>query len=130
MSFKNLKIGNWRQFRELDLEFHERLTIVTGANGSGKTTILNLLSRHFGWAGHLVGTPRRQRDGIRFYSDYWTEEFLESYEKWLEEKFSLVEEPFAPSPPVGNEQKIGTLTYRNDRTAQLSVPTTVGSQFT
>jgi predicted ATP-dependent endonuclease of OLD family len=45
MIFKRLRIANWRQFRELNLEFHDRLTILTGANGAGKTTILNFLSQ-------------------------------------------------------------------------------------
>jgi energy-coupling factor transporter ATP-binding protein EcfA2 len=130
MIFKHLRIRNWRQFRELDLEFHQRLTVLTGANGAGKTTILNLLSRHFGWQGNLVGTPRRQRDGITFSSDYWTEDFLKNYERWLEKRSASSEEPLAPPAPTGNDQNIGALTYGNDQTVQLSVPFTVGAQFT
>ena len=49
MTSKRLQIQSWRQFRDLDIEFHARLTIITGGNGAGKTTVLNLLSRHFGW---------------------------------------------------------------------------------
>ncbi|MFC1718335.1 AAA family ATPase [Candidatus Poribacteria bacterium] len=37
MGFKSLKINNWKQFDAIDIEFHDRLTILTGANASGKT---------------------------------------------------------------------------------------------
>lgn len=129
MNFKHLRITNWRQFRELDLEFHERLTVLTGANGAGKTTILNLLSRHFGWQGILVGTPRRRKGGIEFSSDFWTEEYIKAYEAWLDERSSSREEPLAPEAPAGAVQDIGALTYANGLTTRLNVPPSVGAQF-
>ena len=46
--FKRLNVKGWRQFSDIDIEFHEHLTILTGANGAGKTTILNLLSKNIG----------------------------------------------------------------------------------
>ena len=49
MTFKTLQINDWKQFQNIDIVFHERLTILTGANGSGKTTLLHLLAKHFGW---------------------------------------------------------------------------------
>jgi predicted ATP-dependent endonuclease of OLD family len=49
MKFKSLKISNWKQFHAIDIEFHKKLTVLTGSNASGKTTLLNLLGRHFGW---------------------------------------------------------------------------------
>ena len=49
MKFKALRISDWKQFQNIDIDFHERLTILTGANGSGKTTLLHLLAKHFGW---------------------------------------------------------------------------------
>lgn len=42
--FKSLQLGNWRQFNNIDLEFHPRLTVITGENGTGKTSILNILN--------------------------------------------------------------------------------------
>lgn len=129
MIFKHLRISNWRQFREVDLAFHERLTVLTGANGAGKTTVLNLLSRHFGWQGSLVSTPRRRQSGTAFFSDYWTDDYLKEYEQWLEDKTSSREEAPQPPEPTGPEQEIGELTYVDGGTARLTVPPTVGSSF-
>lgn len=129
MIFRHLRITNWRQFRELDLSFHNRLTVLTGANGAGKTTVLNLLSRHFGWQGMLVSTPRREKTGLTFFSDYWTDDYLKYYEEWLEARSGTPGEPIAPVPLKVPEQEIGELTYESGHKATLSVPSTVGPSF-
>lgn len=120
--FKQLKISNWRQFREVDISFHERLTILTGSNGAGKTTVLNLLSRHFGWQGLVVSTPRRRAGGTTFSPDYWTEEDLADFETWLEERKSGADEPPKVTSPQSGEQEIGTLTYGHGASARLCPP--------
>jgi len=132
MIFERLQITNWRQYRNLDVLFHPRLTVVTGANGAGKTTILNLLSRHFGWQGSLVSTPRRDRSGIVFHSDYWTDDSLRDYEKWLAHRGDFKSEPPSPASlptPTAATQDIGTLTYSNGSSSRLSVPVTVNASF-
>ena len=53
--FKKLEIKDWRQFSDVEIEFHDRLTILTGVNGSGKTTLLNVLSVALGWTPLLTG---------------------------------------------------------------------------
>jgi AAA domain, putative AbiEii toxin, Type IV TA system/AAA domain len=129
MIFKRLRITNWRQYRLLDLEFHDRLTVLTGANGAGKTTVLNLLSRHFGWSGTLVGTPRRQKNGLAFSPDYWTEDSRKAYDTWLLQGSTSIEEPLPPAAPQSGEQPIGELTYGDGRTASLTVAPVVQAQF-
>ena len=62
MIFKQLKINQWKQFETIDIQFHNRLTILTGANGSGKTTLLHLLARHFGWDFQELATPAKELD--------------------------------------------------------------------
>lgn len=48
MNFNRLEVYQWQQFEKVDIELHDRLTILTGANGSGKTTLLNLFAKHAG----------------------------------------------------------------------------------
>lgn len=60
--FKKIIIENWRQYERIDIDFHPRLTILTGANGAGKTTLLNILDQHFGWNIGFVSTPERDKE--------------------------------------------------------------------
>lgn len=53
--FAEMKLRNWQQFGAVELSFHDHLTILTGANGAGKTTILNILATHFNWQSNFVG---------------------------------------------------------------------------
>ena len=55
--FTNISFSNWRQFGSINIDFHKQLTILTGPNGSGKTTILNIISQHFDWKYEIIGTP-------------------------------------------------------------------------
>ncbi len=57
--FKALEIGNWRQFHKIDIDLSKQITILTGSNGTGKTSLLNILTQHFGWNLSFVSTPRR-----------------------------------------------------------------------
>ena len=41
---KKLKLENFRGFEQLELEFHQELTVLIGDNGAGKTTILDSLA--------------------------------------------------------------------------------------
>lgn len=57
-TFAHLHVEPWRQFDEVDISFHPRLTIITGANAAGKTTLLNILAPHFNWSSQLLSlTP-------------------------------------------------------------------------
>ena len=38
MYFKEFNINQWQQFENININFENRLTVLTGANGSGKTT--------------------------------------------------------------------------------------------
>ena len=72
MSFQSLHIENWQQFSNVDITFHPNLTIITGANGSGKTTILTLLARHYGWDHISLATPKADKATglIKFFSRF------------------------------------------------------------
>ena len=105
--FKSLEIHTWRQIERVELQFHPRLTILTGANGIGKTTILNLISTHFGWDIPLIGTPiRDQKTGVlRYFAAVWK---------------SLVSG--SKSDPQPARHIIGEITYDDGKVGALSIP--------
>nr|WP_232623308.1 retron Ec78 anti-phage system effector ATPase PtuA [Citrobacter koseri] len=45
----NLKLINFRKFKELNISFEDDFTVLIGDNGAGKTTILDALSRTFSY---------------------------------------------------------------------------------
>ncbi len=57
-TFSRLTVQDWRQFAEIDIIFHDRLTVLTGVNAAGKTTLLNLLSSHFNWSAQLINSGK------------------------------------------------------------------------
>jgi len=57
INFSKVTLNDWRQFEKIDIDFNSQTTVLTGANGCGKTTILNVLSRHFGWNINFSATP-------------------------------------------------------------------------
>ena len=40
MYLKNIKLHNFRCYEKLEIDFHKKLTVIVGKNGSGKTSIL------------------------------------------------------------------------------------------
>lgn len=68
-AFRRLVVRDWRQFDTVDLQFHPTLTVLTGANASGKTTLLSVLARHFEWHFPLLGVPARGRGPLRWLVD-------------------------------------------------------------
>lgn len=107
--FDRLTIHDWRQFANLDIEFHDRLTVITGGNGAGKSTVLRLLAQHFGWSTILLATPRIGKSGnLTYSSGLWS---------------GLLKEP-EPQGAV-----IGELRYTNEKVAKLRVPSVDGVQY-
>jgi energy-coupling factor transporter ATP-binding protein EcfA2 len=99
-SFKSLEISQWQQFENIKIDFHERLTVLTGANASGKTTILNLLAKHHDWQMQSCAVPRKTKDSGIF--------------KFFTRLFS--------GRDLSSENKIGQITYSNGKSAQLLIP--------
>jgi hypothetical protein len=44
MRLQGIKLHGWRRFGELELDFDEHVTVITGANNSGKSSILEALN--------------------------------------------------------------------------------------
>lgn len=95
MQINQIKLRSWRQFDQVDIKLHPRLTILAGENGTGKTTLLNLINHHFGWATHLVGhTQGKSADASQYRENSDNETF----------------------------ENIGEIVYANDQRANLLVP--------
>lgn len=112
-NFKQLVLKDWRQFHQIDIEFHSRLTVLTGANGAGKTTLLNILGRHFGWSVALIATSRQSKKGAFQY-------------------YSGMGESWGQSDDVdsGNQQQIiGSISYGDGEAAPISVSYRVDEAF-
>lgn len=113
--FKKLTIQGWRQYQNIEIDFHDRLTILTGANGSGKTTILNVLNRHFGWMVNFVSTPRkRTKDGI-----------LEFFSGISQSVLSL----FEGEKKNENEIQVGKVHYNSGKEGLIKIPQNVKQTY-
>ena len=108
MDFARLTLRDWQQFAEVDITFHPRATILTGANGSGKTTILSLLARHRGWQQLSLATPKTDliSKGLKYFS--------------LSRIFGK---------DSNADRSIGTLTYTNKSSAKFFAPEAGAPQY-
>ena len=97
--FRSLSLGGWRQFGDLTITFDPRLTVLTGENGSGKSTVLTLLARHFEWSRSFSSSPRRRKRGGK---TTWT--------------ILSLNRP--------DENTVGRLEYSDGTTADLQAPVT------
>jgi len=113
MWFESIELHGWRQFKKVELHFDKRLTVLTGANGAGKTTILNILNRHFGWNLQFASTPKKSAKTrlMEYFADSWGG--LLSPEETLSQKGELV----------------GQLRYSDGHETHLRVPTTPTQQY-
>src|SRR5579871_6091018 len=65
MKLIRLKLENFRQHRSSDIAFSDGMTAIVGANGSGKTTILEAITFA------LYGEQRKKKESLKF---LWAEQ--------------------------------------------------------
>lgn len=65
-TFRRLDLATWRQYSEVAINLHPRLTILTGANAAGKTTLLALLAKHLDWQKNFYGSPVLSKRGTEW----------------------------------------------------------------
>jgi predicted ATPase len=123
-SFKLLSLKHWRQFESVDLNFAPRLCVLTGPNGCGKTTILNVLGRHFGWNLNFLSASFLTRKEKRIYADAW--DVLEEVE---EDSPDDSEKPQKPEIQAGHRFPIGSLEYTSGQTASIEAPASHDTQY-
>ena len=114
--FSSLEIQGWRQFDYVKLDLHPRLTILTGANGCGKTTLLNLFSRHFGFQTPILATPKLSASGTVSYA---LDLFKSVTKRWWNVDNSTV-------PPVN---QIGAIVYSSGSKSPIHVPPETSAQY-
>lgn len=114
--FSYLKIDGWRQFGHVKIDLHPRLTILTGANGCGKSSILRIFTHHFGFARPFLATPVRNESGD--YS-YLTGLFTGLVAKlWRR---------FWTNTPKTSD--VGAVGYDNKTEGRIQIPERSGVQF-
>lgn len=131
MQFKKIKIEEWRQFKNIDIDFHPKITIITGANGAGKTTILKILSQHYGWHTNLLATPKIAPDtGVTkyltgIYKPFKSPEALHANDNYQNNHINIQLNPH----PNGQFNIMGRVTYGNDISSEISIPIESGVQY-
>ena len=102
--FRTLKISGWRQFEFVEIDLHPRLTIITGANGAGKSTILSFLNRHFGYQKPYLATPHRKKGMNTFF-------------------YGLFQSIRSRTPTISEQStEIGQITYSSGVTSKIRLP--------
>ncbi|WP_156043863.1 AAA family ATPase [Cellulomonas sp. URHE0023] len=127
-----ITLTGWRQFSTIDLDLSSRLTVLTGANGTGKSTVLGILAKHFSWKTVFAAVPRRDRAGREHFFSDWRAElpeasrdggtFSDDYELDIlhpREQLPTVAQPSRPSDELTS---IGTVRYSDGSDLTIGIP--------
>jgi len=112
ITFKKLDLANWRQFASVHIDLDKQVTVITGQNSSGKTTLLNILGRHFGWNINFISTPYvSKKRKKKIWSDV-----IKIRDSEMDDK-------------TNSTINVGSIKYSNDVICGLTTPKYVSSQY-
>jgi predicted ATPase len=110
----SIAFSEWRHFRPFRIDFDDSLTIITGANGAGKTTILELIAPTFanmgGRVNELVAQPSYDESGALAYQPGF---------------YARLQDHRAQHALV----QLATLSFAGDEFISMVAPSKTGQQF-
>ena len=114
--FRSLRIEGWRQFGHVDIALHPRLTVLTGANGAGKSSLLRLFQRHFGVHQPFLATPILQSDGgYSYLTGLFTDSIASAWRRFWTKRSDM--------------SSVGAIGYNNGIESELQIPTESSVQY-
>lgn len=114
--FHSLSVEGWRQFGRVAIELHPRLTVLTGANGAGKSSLLRIFTRHFGFDRQFLATPvRDESGGYAYLTGLFTGILAKIWRR--------------SSSDNTRNSIVGTIKYVNGMEGQIQVPSQSGVQY-
>lgn len=114
--FSSLRIEGWRQLGRVEIILHPRLTVLTGANGTGKSSLLRVFHRHFGINQLFLATPVLRSDGgLSYLTGIFNETIARLWSKFWTKRRDM--------------SNIGAITYDNGVEAELQIPVQSSVQY-
>ncbi|GAB2698708.1 hypothetical protein GCM10011495_32750 [Hymenobacter frigidus] len=130
--FKRLRLLDWRQYGNINIEFHDKITVITGANGAGKTTLLNILNTHLGGVQYpLVSVPTMGIAGLTYTTGLSTlRRFTDDITPYKPTQVPpYIHNPHLAHNQFAGQEKIGLIEYENGATAEIAIPKNPGSTY-
>ncbi len=108
MILKNLRIKNFRLFKNLEFNHLGRINLVVGRNNAGKSTVLEALRIYA-----AVGSPRLLQELLKSHNEAGASKGRFRFESFFPDNFSPTEEEKEPIIYIGNIDQDDYLTMKN-----------------
>ncbi len=122
MHFNRIQLMGWRQFSQIDVKLDSNVTIITGENGCGKTTLLNILAMHNNWHYAPLASPKEDKNGVwNFFTNISTKILNRVTQS----------HPFPGHNPHQNQNQYvaGTIEYSDSTKGEILIPENSGPQY-
>ena len=114
--FSSLRIEGWRQFGRVNIILHPRLTVLTGANGAGKSSLLRIFHTHFGIHQPFLATPVVESGGgYSYFTGLFTNAMAKLWRRFWTKRSDI--------------SSVGAIGYDNGIDADLRIPTDSSIQY-